>query len=100
MVVHPQSYPWSFWHANVGKRQSSLVTPHPEYVALGATDVEYQGNHRAWVLQDEQESMTTQLRNATQQNAAFGSPRFAYQIEQMRGRDVTVKPRGRPKKGP
>lgn len=42
--------------------------------------------------------MTTELRNATQQNAAFGSPRFAQQIEQMLGRDVTAKPRGRPRK--
>lgn len=100
MVAHPQDYPWSSWHANVGKRRSRLVTPHPEYVALGATDVECQENYRAWVLQDEQEHEITQLRNATQQNATFGSARFAHQIEQMLGRDVTIKSRGRPKKEP
>ncbi|MCW8155314.1 hypothetical protein D7243_03860 [Stutzerimonas stutzeri] len=65
MVAHPQSYPWSSWHANIGKRQSGLVTPHPEYVALGLTAAEHQENYRALVLQDEQERVTTQLRNTT-----------------------------------
>lgn len=98
MVGHPQDYPWSSWHANVGERQSRLVNPHPEYIALGATPKERQEHYRAWVLQDQAESITTELRNATQQNAAFGSPRFAQQIERMLGRDVTVRPRGRPRK--
>lgn len=98
MVEDPQNYPWSSWHANVGERQSRLVNPHAEYIALGATQTERQDHYRAWVLQDEAESITTELRNATQQNAAFGSPHFAQQIERMLGRDVTVKSRGRPRK--
>ncbi len=98
MVVHPQGYPWSSWHANVGERQSRLVTPHSEYLALGATDAERQYRYRTLVLKDEDGDVTARLREATQQNAAFGSARFAKQIELMLGREVTAKPRGRPKK--
>lgn len=98
MVAHPQAYPWSSWHANVGVRHSRLVTPHAEYMALGVTDAERHMRYRALVLQDEDDQVTTRLRDATQQNAAFGSLRFAAQIQQMLGRDVTAKPRGRPRK--
>ena len=97
MVTHPEAYPWSSWHANVGTRRSVLVTPHPEYLALGSGADERYTCYRALVLQHETEEMTAQLRDATQQNAAFGSPRFAREIEQMLGRDVSIKPRGRPK---
>ena len=100
MVTHPEAYPWSSWHANVGTRRSVLVTPHPEYLALGSGADERYACYRALVLQHETEEMTAQLRDATQQNAAFGSPRFAREIEQMLGRDVSIKPRGRPRKDP
>lgn len=98
LVAHPQAYPWSSWHANAGERQSRLVTPHAEYLALGATDAERQYRYRTLVLNDEDGDVTGRLREATQQNVAFGSARFARQIEQMLGREVTARPRGRPRK--
>ncbi|WP_279222718.1 transposase [Stutzerimonas kunmingensis] len=98
MVPHPEAYPWSSWHANVGERRSMLVVPHAEYRALGATDLERQATYRALVLEHEEERVVTQLRAATQQNAAFGSPRFTREIGLMLGRDASIKPRGRPRK--
>ncbi|MBU1307500.1 MAG: transposase, partial [Alphaproteobacteria bacterium] len=77
MVTHPEAYPWSSWHATVGTRRSVRVTPDPEYLALGSGDDERYTCYRAMVLRDETEAMAAQLRDATQQNAAFGSPRFA-----------------------
>ncbi|WP_181690007.1 hypothetical protein [Stutzerimonas zhaodongensis] len=49
-------------------------------------------------MKDEDNEVTAQLGRATQQNAAFGSSQFAGQIEHMLGREVTIKPRGRPKR--
>lgn len=98
MVAHPQTYTWSSWHANVGERGSRLVTPHPEYLALGASDAERWARYRALVLRDEDAAVTNQLREATQQNVTFGSTRFAQQISAMLGREVMPKPRGRPRK--
>ncbi len=69
--LHPEAYPWSSWHANVGTRRSVLVTPHPEYLALGSGAGERYTCYRALVLQHETEEMTAQLRDATQQNAGF-----------------------------
>lgn len=98
MVSHPENYPWSSWHANVGRRRSRLVVPHATYLALGATAAERHDNYRRWILQAESEQVTTHLREATQQNAVIGSQRFAQQIEQMLGRDVTAQRRGRPRR--
>jgi len=98
MVDHPQAYTWSSWHANVGERKSRLVTPHLEYLALGASDAERWARYRALVLRDEDAAVTCQLREATQQNVTFGSTRFAQQISAMLGREVMPKPRGRPRK--
>lgn len=98
MVDHPQAYVWSSWHANVGERLSRLVTPYPEYLALGSNASQRQACYRSMVLAGEDPAVTSQLRDATQQNVAFGSAKFAQQIKAMLGREVVSKPRGRPKK--
>lgn len=100
IAPQPGAYPWSSWHANVGGRRSVLITPHLEYLLLGSNEDERNKRYRALVLQFEAAEMTAQVRNATQQNAAFGSPRFAAEIEHMLERDVSIKPRGRPRKEP
>ncbi len=98
MVTYPAAYPWSSWHANVGERRSTLVVPHEAYLALGATDEARQQTYRALVMEPEEEHVLTHLRTATQQNAAFGSVRFAREIGLMLGRDAGIKSRGRPRK--
>jgi putative transposase len=35
MVPHPGAYRWSSYRANVGLGGDALITPHPEYTALG-----------------------------------------------------------------
>jgi len=37
MVKHPSAYVWSSYTANSGARVDPLVTPHPEFEAIGAT---------------------------------------------------------------
>lgn len=96
LVKHPQAYPWSSWHANVGARKSRLITPHPCYLALGKSDSARHESYRTLVLEHEPEHIINELRAATRQNAVFGSERFARQIQQMAGREVCIKSRGRP----
>jgi putative transposase len=35
IVERPDDYPWSSFRANSGERTESLLSPHPEYLALG-----------------------------------------------------------------
>jgi putative transposase len=36
MVAEPGEHPWSSYGANADGRRDPLLTPHPEYLALGA----------------------------------------------------------------
>jgi putative transposase len=47
MVSAPHEHPWSSYHALAYGAADKLVTPHPLYVALGATPLERQAAHRA-----------------------------------------------------
>lgn len=60
-----------------------LVTPHPDYLALGASDAECWARYRALALRDEDAAITSELREATQQHVTFGLTRFAQQISAM-----------------
>ncbi|MBK1692774.1 transposase [Ectothiorhodospira mobilis] len=97
MVDHPDAYPWSSWHANTGRRHSTLITPHPVFCALGAGPEERHRRYAEWVLESQDPSDDERLRTATRQNAAFGSERFIRQIERMTGRRVTPRKSGRPR---
>jgi len=37
MVDGPEAYPWSSYHANALGHDDRLLTPHPQYLALGTT---------------------------------------------------------------
>jgi len=37
MVSHAASYPWSSHRGNIGNLADSLLSPHPEFLALGST---------------------------------------------------------------
>ncbi|WP_343650105.1 transposase [Stenotrophomonas sp.] len=36
VVEHPEQHAWSSIHGNLGLREDALLTPHPQYQALGA----------------------------------------------------------------
>lgn len=47
MVLHPGDYRWSSHHSNGRGADEARITPHPCYLALGASPLERQATYRA-----------------------------------------------------
>nr|WP_254722184.1 transposase [Gilvimarinus xylanilyticus] len=86
MVKHASQYIWSSYQYNGAGRTISLITPHPEYVALGDNHAERQSAYRdlfkgrmpQWELQS--------IRDATNRAWVLGSEQFKRNFESKTGR--------------
>ena len=97
MVMNPEEYCWSSHTVNAEGNSSSLVTSHPEYLALGKTHLERMENYRA-LFEDciERNEFLKEIRENTNKGLAVGGDRFKDEIKILTGRRVTSGKRGRP----
>ena len=98
MVVRPQDYRWSSYHANGLGRANALLTPNDEYLRLGKDDADRREAYRALFRAHVDEALTDEIRDATNGNFALGDQRFQDQIAQALGRRVVRGKAGRPVK--
>jgi len=96
MVMKPQDYRWSSYHANGLGKPSAIITPHEEYIRLGRTDADRREAYRALFRAHEGEALTDDIRDATNGNYVLGGRLFQAQIAQALGRRVTRSVAGRP----
>lgn len=96
MVRHPLEYRWSSHRCNGHGAHEARITPHPCYLALGASLLERQATYRALFDHSVSHEDTEALRAHTQQQRALGSERFRAQVEALTQRAASVRPRGRP----
>ena len=82
MVKHPAEYRWSSYSINVGTKYSSLVTPHPSFLALGRTSSARHANYEKLVGEYLDDDTVHRIRDATRGNAVFGSSKFEKEILQ------------------
>lgn len=97
MVAHPGDYRWSSHGRNANGLHDPRITPHPAYVALGATDSERLPAYRCLFHTALPTRDVDDLRLATRQQKTWGSERFQRQIEALANRELAIRPRGRPK---
>jgi putative transposase len=97
MVSAPAEYGWSSYRANALGHESSLRTPHPEYLALGngATRLRH---YQALVAEQLGDDATGRIRYVTERGLAFGGPEFVRGMEKDTGRQLRPGKRGRPPK--
>ncbi len=88
MVVRPQDYRWSSYHANGLGRGDALITPHAEYLRLGRDGDERRQVYRALFRAHVDEGLTDEIRDATNGNFVLGGQRFREQIATALGRRV------------
>ncbi|MEO8385133.1 MAG: transposase [Betaproteobacteria bacterium] len=100
MVVKPQDYRWSSYHANGLGRANALIAPHDEYRRLGRTESDRREAYRALFRAHVDEALVNEIRGATNGNYALGDQRFQKQIETALGRRVVRGVSGRPPKEP
>ena len=98
MTNEPSGYPWSSYHHNALGQPTPLITPHEQYILLGATPAARRAAYRALVHECIDENHLDDLRLHTQQQRAWGSERFQAQVEALTQRAASVRPRGRPPK--
>lgn len=88
MVVHPQEYKWSSYHANGLGKQIKLYTPHEVYLRLGLEKQERERNYRALFQDELNKSDLAAIRYATNAGMVLGSEDFKNQVEALSGRRV------------
>jgi putative transposase len=97
MVRDPTDYVWSSYRANGFGQSSKLWSPHGQYLALGASNVERQRRYRALFDSRVDGKPLADIRQSVNQGLALGSERFRRQIEELGGRRQSLLKRG-PKK--
>jgi putative transposase len=97
MVSHPASYPWSSYRGNTGGRSDPLVSPHPEFMALGLT-AESRSKHYARLVEEALDaSLVRDIRDATNGGYPLGSDAFKADVAK-RGHKIEPGRAGRPTK--
>jgi putative transposase len=98
MVKAPEDHVWSSYrHFALGK-ESGLLSPHEEYLALGASDAERQHVYRSLFGNQVDASGLQEIREAVNKGWPLGSERFKNQIELVLERAARPPKRGRPAK--
>lgn len=98
MVKKPKDYRWSSYSVNALGAMSSLSTPHSSYLGLGECALARQNAYRNLFLDQLPFSVVNDIRQTTQKGLVLGTSAFKDQVEELIGRNVRHRPRGRPKK--
>lgn len=98
IVEHPAEYPWSSYRANAQGEASTLIDPHPLYLALGIDPPARQAAYRELFREQLDRGVVDALRRATNGNFALGDSRFAEQVSRAMGQRATPGKSGRPRK--
>lgn len=99
MVAHPGQYRWSSYTANADGAASAMLTPHSEYLALGASCASRYEAYRALVAEEVDPTMTCAIRESTNGNVALGTAHFQAEVETMLQRRARRGVPGRPRAG-
>jgi len=100
MVEHPSAYPWSSWGANAEGRDSTLVEPHPMYLALGPDAASRRRAYLELFVDCPPQREIDEIRSACQGGFALGRASFIAELERVLGRPVARAPRGANRKDP
>lgn len=83
MVVEPEHYPWSSFHANALGKPDVLLSIHPLYGALGSTDDERQQNYRTLFSGQIEKQTLENIRETANSGWVLGDDRFREQVEEQ-----------------
>ncbi|NLV87672.1 MAG: transposase [Clostridiales bacterium] len=100
MVPHPELYCWSSYCAHALGKAIRLWTPHPQYLALGATPTERCEAYRLGLQQTAglKDIQAQAIRYSLNHEIALGNNRFREEIEHLTGVRQKVHQAGRKKR--
>lgn len=97
MVERPEDFRWSSVHTHLGTASDPLLTPHPGYLALGATAPQRAAAYRQWLNAPLDDDEVTRIRAYMRQEKALGDPRFQAMVAKALNRPVELRASGRPR---
>jgi len=100
MAAHPADYRWSSFRANARGLSDSLVTPHPQYMALGTDAPARRAAYLELFHGARDATELEEIRRAVNAGYALGSERFRKQVEAVTGRRAGRGEPGRPSARP
>jgi putative transposase len=100
MVASPGEYRWSSFGANALGHRNALVTPHPLFLALGATEAERRAAYAEMFRSELEARELEEIRVSTNAGYALGNERFRKEIAIAVGRRAGPGRSGRPIKEP
>lgn len=100
IVDRPEQYRWSSVHANLGRLDDPLVTPHPCFSALGDTRTARAATWSELLRQGIDEQDLDGIRTHLQQERALGDARFHAMVEKALGHPARTRSQGRPRSLP
>lgn len=96
MTRAASDYSWSSFRVNANGEKSPFVTPHREYLQLGATPDERQAVYRDFFGTAASAALVEQIRGATNGGFVLGDAPFKNTIARALGRRVDPRRAGRP----
>ena len=97
MVKHPGEYRWSSYGINGQGKQDTLITPHPIYLALGASTEQRQTAYRELFRSHIDNDSLHEIRAALNHELVLGQSSFKDRVEALTNRQTRNKHPGRPK---
>jgi putative transposase len=97
LVATPDDFRWSSFGSNACGRFDRLITPRPEYLALGAAAAERCATYRTLFGSALHAADLDALRKHLHHERAWGDPAFLREIESRTGRRELIRPPGRPR---
>ena len=98
MISHPAEYKWSSYRFHAQESldlQSPLWQPHELYLKLGHQQKTRAKRYQALFKYHTPDEELGRIRSTTHSDMGLGNERFKEQIEQLTGRRVTPRKRGR-----
>ena len=94
MVDDPADYIWSSYRAHALGAKVNMWTPHPEYLAMGATSASRSLAYRKLVGEQLSSELICEIRNAANTGLVLGNDRFRTEVEQLTGQRQHHRKRG------
>lgn len=91
---------WSSLRHHLGGARDPLITEPAAYWSLGNTPFEREAAYRAWIDQGVTAAECQRIVGALVGSRPLGDADYLATVEQLSGRSLTRRPRGRPRKAP
>lgn len=96
MVIHPQDYAWSSYHAHARREVNEALDFDPLYESLGNDAVQRARAYEMWVKESVPEGEWEAIREAIRRGGLLGGKGFQDQIAALVGRRIDNRGPGRP----